>query len=99
MIEFAFETPLTRRAFLDSEAFRDTQEAQKRHIAPASAFAIGGVYTYVRDKQLTTAGLRGSRPAQLIERLGAKPAHKRCAPADAGRKDAVFVGRMAGILL
>ena len=29
------------------------------------------MYTYVRDKELTLAGLRGSRPAQLIERLGA----------------------------
>ena len=41
------------------------------HIAHVSAFAVSGVYTYVRDKQLTTAGLRGSRQAQLIERLGA----------------------------
>jgi hypothetical protein len=71
VMELAFETPLTRRAFFDSEAFRATQEGQKRHIAHASAFAVSGVYTYVRDKQLTTAGLRGSRPAQLIERLGA----------------------------
>ena len=26
----------------------------------------------MRDKQLTLAGLRGSRPAQLIEQLGAR---------------------------
>ncbi|MEN2787290.1 hypothetical protein ACFOKI_05180 [Sphingomonas qilianensis] len=71
VIELAFEMPLTRRAFFDSETFRATQEGQKRHIAYASAFAVSGVYTYVRNKQLTTAGLRGSRPAQLIERLGA----------------------------
>ena len=32
---------------------------------------MSGVYTYVRDKTLTLAGLRGSRPAQLIERIGA----------------------------
>lgn len=29
------------------------------------------MYTYVRNKELTFAGLRGSRPAQLIEQLGA----------------------------
>lgn len=36
-----------------------------------TAFAVSGNYTYVRDKNLTTAGLRGSRPAQLIDALGA----------------------------
>jgi hypothetical protein len=71
VMELAFETPLTRRAFFDSAAFRDKEEAQRRHIAHASAFAVSGVYTYVRDKQLTVAGLRGSRSAQLIERRGA----------------------------
>jgi hypothetical protein len=40
-------------------------------VANASAFAVSGVYTYVRDKTLTLAGLRGSRPAQLVERIGA----------------------------
>jgi hypothetical protein len=71
VIELAFDTPMTRRAFFETEAFLATQDAQKAHIAHVSAFAVSGVYTYVRDKQLTTAGLRGSRPAQLIERLGA----------------------------
>ena len=71
VMELAFATPLTRRAFFESDGFRATQEGQTRHIAHASAFAVSGVYTYVRDKQLTTAGLRGSRQAQLIERLGA----------------------------
>ena len=71
VMELAFATPLTRRAFFASEAFAATQEAQRAHIAHATGFAASGVYTYVRDGQLTTAGLRGSRPAQLIERLGA----------------------------
>jgi hypothetical protein len=30
-----------------------------------------GVYTYIRDGVITTAGLRGSRPAQLIDQIGA----------------------------
>lgn len=71
VIEIAFETPMTRRAFFESEAFRATIDGQKAHIAYASAFAVSGVFTYVRDRTLTVAGLRGSRAAQLIERLGA----------------------------
>jgi hypothetical protein len=71
VVEIAFETPMTRRAFFESDAFRATTDAQKAHIAYASAFAVSGVYTYVRDKTLTVAGLRGSRAAQLIEQLGA----------------------------
>ena len=71
VIELAFETPLTRRAFFESDTFMATQATQREYIAHVSAFAVSGVYTYVRDAQLTTAGLRGSRQAQLIERLGA----------------------------
>ena len=71
VIELAFESPLTRRAFFESDGFIATQAGQKAHIAHVQAFAVSGVYTYVRDKQLTTAGLRGSRQAHLIERLGA----------------------------
>jgi hypothetical protein len=71
VLELAFESPLTRRAFFESDTFTATHAAQQAHIAYVSAFAVSGVYTYVRDKQLTTAGLRGSRQAQLIERLGA----------------------------
>ncbi len=71
ILELAFATPLARRQFYASPVFQDTLAGQRAHIAHASGFAVSGVYTYVRDKQLTTAGLRGSRPAQLIERLGA----------------------------
>ena len=71
ILELAFETPLTRRAFLESDAFAAIAQGQQQHVRHATAFAVSGVYTYVRDKTLTLAGLRGSRPAQLIERLGA----------------------------
>ena len=71
ILELAFETPMTRRRFFASELFQGTIEDQKAHVGHVAAFAVSGVYTYVRDKTLTTAGLRGSRPAQLIERLGA----------------------------
>ncbi len=71
IFDVAFESPLARRRFLESEAFLAAYRAQAGQVAHASAFAVSGVYTYVRDGELTTAGLRGSRAAQLIERLGA----------------------------
>ncbi len=71
ILDLAFETPLARRQFLESESFLAAYRAQAGQIAHASAFAVSGVYTYVRDGEMTTAGLRGSRAAQLIERLGA----------------------------
>ncbi|MBP1123796.1 MULTISPECIES: EthD domain-containing protein [Pseudomonas] len=71
IMEIAFASPLTRRAFFASETFQRTLAGQARHIAQLKAFAVSGLYTYVNDKTLTTAGLRGSRTAQLIEYLGA----------------------------
>jgi hypothetical protein len=71
IMEIAFADPMARRAFYASALFESTIPAQRRHIRHASAFAVSGVYTYVRDKLLTTAGLRGSRAAQLISLLGA----------------------------
>jgi hypothetical protein len=71
ILELAFANPLSRRTFYAGGLFRGTLADQAVHISHATAFAVSGVYTYVRDKQLTVAGLRGSRPAQLIETLGA----------------------------
>ena len=71
VLELAFASPLERRMFYASKGFASATTGMKAHVAYASAFAVSGVYTYVRDKQLTLAGLRGSRPAQLIEQLGA----------------------------
>ncbi|MGJ7579847.1 hypothetical protein ACSFA3_06660 [Variovorax sp. RHLX14] len=71
ILELAFVSPLTRRSFYASDRFTQASEGIAAHVAQASAFAVSGVYTYVRDGQLTLAGLRGSRPAQLIERIGA----------------------------
>lgn len=71
VLELAFATPLTRRSFYASDAFKAACEGLSEHVACATAFAVSGVYTYVRDGQLTLAGLRGSRPAQLIEQIGA----------------------------
>lgn len=72
VVELAFASPLARRDFYASEVFRRALAGQAEHVAYASPFAVSGVYTYVRDKQLTLAGLRGSRSAQLIEQIGAR---------------------------
>ncbi len=71
ILDLSFANPLARRAFFASDRFRATMDGQKAHIGHATAFAVSGMYTYVRDGRLTLAGLRGSRSAQLIERLGA----------------------------
>lgn len=72
VIDIAFASPLDRSIFYASDAFIQAAEGLGRDVAHASPFAVSGVYTYVRDKKLTLAGLRGSRPAQLIEKLGAR---------------------------
>lgn len=71
IIEIAFENPLARRRFFASDAYQNTLQAQAAHIAQLKAFAVSGVYTYVFEGVITTAGLRGSRAAELIEYLGA----------------------------
>jgi hypothetical protein len=71
VMEIAFESPFARRRFFASEAFQATLAGQSEHIAQLKAFAVSGLYTYVRDGELTTAGLRGSRAAELIDYLGA----------------------------
>jgi len=71
VLDLTFATPLARRRFFASDGFLCTVDEQKQHIGHVTAFAVSGMYTYVRDKELTLAGLRGSRAAQLIERLGA----------------------------
>lgn len=71
VLEIAFKSPLARRRFFQSDVFQNTLPEQSKHIAQLKTFAVSGLYTYVRDKSLTTAGLRGSRAAELIEYLGA----------------------------
>jgi hypothetical protein len=71
IVEIAFASALTTREFCESDAYRATVEDQRRHLRSVGAFLVTGVYTYVRDSVITTAGLRGSRTAELIERIGA----------------------------
>ena len=71
VIEIGFASALTAREFCESETYRATIEDQRRYLRSVGAFLVSGVYTYVRDGVITTAGLRGSRTAELIERIGA----------------------------
>jgi hypothetical protein len=71
VIEIGFASALTAREFWESEAYLATIEDQRRYLRSVGAFLVTGVYTYVRDGVITTAGLRGSRTAELIARIGA----------------------------
>jgi hypothetical protein len=71
VIEIGFASALTARAFWESDAYLTTIEDQRRYLRSVGAFLVTGVYTYVRDGVITTAGLRGSRTAELIARIGA----------------------------
>ncbi len=69
--EVAFETARVARDFFGSTPFKRVLSAQARHIEAIGAYRVSGFYTFVRDGRATTAGIRGSRPAELIEQLGA----------------------------
>ena len=71
ILELGFSDSLSRRRCYASDAFalaaRDLGDLSS-HITP---FAVAGVHTFVRDGELTTAGIRGSRVAELIRDLAA----------------------------
>lgn len=71
VLEIAFTDPLARRRFFQSPAFTETVAEQERLAASITPFLVSGVFTFVRDGALTTAGLRGSRVAALIGELAA----------------------------
>jgi hypothetical protein len=71
IIEIAFKDSLARRRFFESDAYTSTLETQAELAEFITPFAVSGVFTFVRDGQLTTAGLRGSRVAELIVDLAA----------------------------
>jgi len=71
VLEIAFPDPLARRRFLATEGFTATLPRQAELATAITAFPVSGVFTFVRDGELTTAGLRGSRVAELIRDLAA----------------------------
>lgn len=69
--EVAFENARTARQFFADTRFRRMLAAQGDHLDAIGASLVTGVYTFVRDGEPTTAGLRGSRAAELIDHVGA----------------------------
>jgi hypothetical protein len=69
--EVAFTSARTAREFFATPAFQRVLSGQAEHIEAIGAYLVTGFYTFVRDGHLTTAGLRGSRLAELIEAAGA----------------------------
>ncbi|RMV14706.1 hypothetical protein ALP17_00808, partial [Pseudomonas savastanoi] len=71
MMELVFESAWARRTYYASEQFKALTQGISRHVRYITPFGVSGVYTYVRDAIMTTAGIRGSRQAELIRQLGA----------------------------
>jgi hypothetical protein len=71
IVEIAFRDSLARRRFFASDAYVSTLSTQAALAEYITPFAVSGVFTFVRDGELTTAGLRGSRVAELIGDLAA----------------------------
>jgi hypothetical protein len=71
MLELVFDSALARRQFFSSATFRRATQGLTHHVRYVTPFSVSGVFTYVRDGELTLAGLRGSRSAELIQQLGA----------------------------
>jgi len=69
--EIAFTSALAARSLFSSPEFKRAYEAQRQYIDAIGVYRVTGFYTFVRDGQPTLAGLRGSRPAELIQALGA----------------------------
>ena len=69
--EVAFAGPLARRRVQASPGFEELQAELGRLAGHLAAFPVSGVHTFVRDGRLTTAGLRGSRVAKLVDDLAA----------------------------
>lgn len=71
VMEIGFASALSARLFTESDAYKATLAGQARHVKALAAYLVTGVYTFVRDSMPTIAGLRGSRVAEIIEKVGA----------------------------
>jgi len=69
--EVAFENARTATAFFASSSVQRMVRDQHRHLSAIGAYLVTGFYTFVRGGIPTSAGLRGSRPAELIDTVGA----------------------------
>lgn len=71
VVELGFASRLAARNFFESEEYRATDAQQREAIESVGIFPVTSIYTFIRDGEITTAGLRGSRSAQLIAEIGA----------------------------
>ena len=69
--EIAFENARSAAEFFIGGCFQKMLRRQARHLDAIGAYRVTGFYTFVRDGKPTAAGLRGSRPAELIDAIGA----------------------------
>ncbi|GLR90807.1 hypothetical protein [Bradyrhizobium iriomotense] len=69
--EVAFTSARAARDFFATPTFQKVLAQQGEHIDALGAYLVTGFYTFVRDGRPTTAGLRGSRSAEVIETAGA----------------------------
>ncbi|MGY4929126.1 EthD domain-containing protein [Streptomyces sp. 900105755] len=72
ILDIAFDSPLTARSCFATDEFSAIQDEQAEHVRAIKILPVSGVYTYVRDGVPTTAGLRGSNTALLIQAVGAR---------------------------
>ena len=71
IVEVGWTDRLAAEAFLAGGAYAALAEGLATHVAALGAFLVTRQCVFIRDGVLTTAGLRGSRPAELIAALGA----------------------------
>jgi hypothetical protein len=69
--EVAFENARTAKDFFAGSAFKKVLASQASYIDALGAYRVSGFYTFVRDRVITAAGVRGSNAAALIDNLGA----------------------------
>lgn len=71
ILEVGWPSRIGAETFVRSERYAQQAEGLKTEVSALGAFLVVRQCVFIRDGVLTTAGLRGSRPAELIEALGA----------------------------
>jgi len=69
--EIAFSNPLEMEKFFASKEYAAAVENQAKYVKQISPFAERRTYTFVQDGEMTIAGQRSSRVAELITNIGA----------------------------
>ncbi|MBG1239701.1 nuclear transport factor 2 family protein [Nostoc sp. NZL] len=69
--EIAFSNPLEMERFFASKEYAIAVKEQAKYVRQINSFAERSVYTFVYNGQMTLAGQRSSKVAQLIAKVGA----------------------------